>query len=102
MRIAAVTAAASTAAVSRDEAQGVAMVFAGIGVLRHDRLGDHLGKSNIPRLGRDRGADSGFPVGRDRRDDRVLTTGEIVVVGPRRDPGRLGDVLDPHLVRAVL
>ena len=36
-----------------------------------------------------------------RDDDRLLAAGEVVVVGARGDPGRLGDVVDPNVLRAV-
>ena len=39
---------------------------------------------------------------RDGSDYRLLAAGEVVVVGPRRDPGSLGDVVNVHVVRPAL
>jgi hypothetical protein len=50
-------------------------------------------------VGRDGLGDPQFPFRGDGRDDRVFATGEVVVVGPWRDPGSLGDVVDAHIAR---
>jgi len=65
----------------------------------HDRLDHGVGEADIGGPGGHRRRHPRFALGGDGGDDRLLATGEVVVVGPRRDPGRLGDVVDTHVVR---
>jgi hypothetical protein len=82
------------------------------GVLLHDRVGVGVGVGDGDGDGVGQ-ADGGGPGGRCRSDqcsafrgdggnDRLLSAGEVVVIGPRRDPRSVGDVVDAHVAQPTL
>ncbi len=72
----------------------------GAAVLRHDRVGDRSPQRLVGRALAQRGPDPHGPVEAERADGLVLAA-EVVIERTRRDPGRLGDVLDEHVIQAA-
>ena len=84
-----------------DQCERVAVGFAIIGVLLDERADNGVLEWLVGGALAQRGGDVLTAFRGERDDDRLLAAGEVVVVGARGDPGGLGDVVDPNVLRSV-
>jgi hypothetical protein len=84
-----------------DQCERVAVGFAVIGVLLDERADDGVLEWLVGGALAQRGCDVLAAFRGERDDDRLLAAGEVVVVGARGDPGGLGDVVDPNVLRSM-